>query len=244
MQTVPTGIENLDKKIGGGYRKGSIVLLEYDTGSPSDAFLREFAKAGLDNDEYCMVLTMMHSPRLIADDQDMIDNGRLILLDSFTNAHNWKEAQSKEKYAVNNIDELKDIHNVMRKAFTKEKVPEDAQVRGVFDSLNPLYFSLWRRRSYEVALARIGEFVHHQSVLAKKHDSCWIYTLQAPSSMRMNDLVDYLENISDYVMQMSKKKVKNSYTDVFRIKKASGSHAPAREYGMKATRKKVGIKVR
>jgi KaiC/GvpD/RAD55 family RecA-like ATPase len=238
MERVPSGVRYLDRELGGGFAKGSLVLLEYDTGSPSDLFLRSFVEAGLRSGEYCWVLSIMHPPRLIADDEEAIEEGRLMLIDGFTNAHGWKEAKSPEKYRLDGIEDIKHIHDAMRKAV--EKVPGGAQVRGVLDSLTPIYISaLDMENESPRANDAVCGFLHHQSVLAKKYGSCTAYTVHAPSHMRNPDMLGCLENASDYVLSMARERRGKGYKDAFTVKKARGQVLSGRVYGLGLNRGKM-----
>lgn len=224
MERVNTGTRYLDRELKGGFEKGSLVLLEYDTGSPSDAFLRKFVEAGLKNGEYCWVLTTMHSPRLIADDEKAIREKRLILIDSFTNFYGHREDKSKEKHYSGAIGCAKDVHNIMRSSV--RDIPSDAGVRGVFDSITPLFIAELRRSDRGVAMEELGEFLHTQSVVAKKFGTCSVYTLHAPTFEEFPSSMGYFENIADYIISLERDEEKRASCDIIRIRKARGGFTP------------------
>ena len=241
MERVPSGVRYLDRELGGGFAAGSLILLEYDTGSPSDLFLRDFVRAGLENGEYCWVLSIMHSPRLIAEDEKALKSGQLTLIDGFTNAHGWKEVRGREKHRVNCIDNTKSVHDAMRKA--TERIPEGSQVRGVFDSLTPVYTAMCTMENEVPNLIDVvGGFLHLQSVLAKEYGSCTAYTVHKPSHVRNPDIVGYLEHVSDYVLDMSVERAGKGYRDLFAVKKVRGAQASGRVYKLEQARGRMSLR--
>jgi KaiC/GvpD/RAD55 family RecA-like ATPase len=59
------GIPDLDAALDGGIPRGSLVLLEEDTGAKSGILQSKFVAEGLLNNEYCYIFNMEHPPQAI-----------------------------------------------------------------------------------------------------------------------------------------------------------------------------------
>ncbi len=59
------GIQDLDDALDGGIPRGSLVLIEEDTGAKSHIIQSKFIAEGLLNNEYCYIFNMEHPPQAI-----------------------------------------------------------------------------------------------------------------------------------------------------------------------------------
>jgi circadian clock protein KaiC len=86
-ERVTSGITGLDKYIGGGFIKGSTILVSGSTGSGKTIFCSQFIMEGLKNGENCMFITLEEEPEELIDDvkefgwdfKKYIDEGHLFL---------------------------------------------------------------------------------------------------------------------------------------------------------------------
>jgi len=84
---IPSGITGLDKHIGGGFIKGSTILVSGSTGSCKTIFCSQFIWEGLKNGERCMFITLEEEPDELIEDvkqfgwdfKKYIDSGQLFL---------------------------------------------------------------------------------------------------------------------------------------------------------------------
>ena len=59
MKVIPTGIKNLDEVIGGGFLKGSMILVAGNPGSGKTTFAAQFIYEGLRRGESCLYVSFL-----------------------------------------------------------------------------------------------------------------------------------------------------------------------------------------
>jgi KaiC/GvpD/RAD55 family RecA-like ATPase len=232
MQKARSGIKELDKALEGGFERGSMILLKENTGTPADMLCKAFIEAGLAAKDYCYILGTTHSPRKIVtgitDVQKWIGSGRLRIIDGFTDAYNWKEFKSEEKW-VADITEFKTIHTALRTM--AKNIPENASVRGVVDSISTIMFSNNDRDSVNRETYAM-EFFQHQSVLHKKFDICSVYVI-CPGAHDEYSRSMY-DHLSDYVLNLKREEKEGNYRTLLTVEKVPYGEPPESSFVLKA----------
>lgn len=221
-----TGIDGLDKELDGGFRRGSMILLEHETGSPVELFLREFLSAGIDSGEQVYAILTNSKIDSIFDGMEGGTGriGKIAVIDAFTDALGWKEITPYSEYTVEDITEIKKVHEVYRKAaeqFTPGKVQ-----RGVIDSLSTLLMANMdvEQQSLPRYQTVLG-YLLNQSVVNKSNGSIQLLTLQKSAQ---DEIVERnIENICDYVIRLEKKDSSGVYSDSLAVLKSRGTYCPS-----------------
>jgi len=221
------GIRDLDNALDGGLPRGSLVLLEEDTGARSHILLSKFIAEGLLNNEYCYNFNMEHPPQAIVNSlntfgmepEEFLNNDQLIIIDGFTDAFGWGEFTSKWKYVCHDLTNITEVHNVVKDA-TSEIKPYN-NMRGVVDSLTTLILASDTER-------KILNYIHHQMAIQKNNGTTTIYTIHAGA--HRPELVKALEHIVDGVIWISKVDLDDEPRDVIQIKKLRESKYSSRKY--------------
>ncbi len=221
------GIPDLDAALDGGIPRGSLVLLEEDTGAKSSILQSKFIAEGLQNNEYCYIFNMEHPPAAIVNSlsayglepEEYISNGQFIVIDGFTDAFGWGEFTSKWKYVCHDLSSIKDVHDVVKQA-TSEVQPYN-NMRGIVDSLTTLLLASDSERA-------ILNYIHHQMAIQKNYGTTTLYTIHMGA--HRPELIKALEHIVDGVIWISKVEVDDEPRDVIQIKKLRDSKYSSRKY--------------
>lgn len=113
IDRISSGIKELDNLLGGGFPKGSNILLIGPLGTGKSTMGRKFILEGLHNKDRCMFVTVDDSPKLIRDKLSSsleIDVREYEELDLFSivDAYSWSSGASerKEKFRIEGILDL------------------------------------------------------------------------------------------------------------------------------------------
>lgn len=221
------GIPDLDAALDGGIPRGSLVLLEEDTGAKSSILQSKFVAEGLLNNEYCYIFNMEHPPAAIVNQlniyglepEEYITNGQFIVIDGFTDAFGWGEFQSRWKYVCHDLSSIKDVHDVVKQA-TSEVQPYN-NMRGIVDSLTTLLLASDSERA-------ILNYIHHQMATQKNYGTTSMFTIHMGA--HRPELVKALEHIVDGVIWVSKVGLEDEPRDVIQIRKMRESRYSPRMY--------------
>ncbi len=221
------GIQDLDDALDGGLPRGSLVLIEEDTGARSQILQSKFIADGLLNNEYCYIFNMEHPPQAIVsslnvfglEPEENIASDQLIIIDGFTDAFGWGEFVSKWKYVCHDLSSITEVHDVVKNAIADIKPYNN--LRGVVDSLTTLILASDSERS-------ILNYIHHQMAIQKNYGTTTLYTIHAGA--HRPELVKALEHIVDGVIWISKVEVDDEPRDVIQIKKLRDSRYSSRKY--------------
>mgnify|MGYP005834045161 CR=1 FL=1 len=221
------GIPDLDTALGGGIPRGSLILLEEDTGAKSSILQSRFVAEGLQNGEYCYIFNMEHPPVAIVnslnsfgmDPEEYISNNQFIIIDGFTDAFGWGEFTSKWKYVCHDLSSIEEVHDVVKSA-TSAVEPYN-NMRGIVDSLTTLFLSNDSERA-------VLNYIHHQMATQKNYGITSMYTIHMGA--HRPELVKALEHISDGVIWIHKVEIDDEPRDVLQIKKLRDSKYSPRKY--------------
>lgn len=221
------GIGDLDNAIGGGIPRGSLVLIEEDTGAKSQVLQSRFIADGLLNGEYCYIFNMEHPPQAIVsslnvlglEPEENIGKDQLIIIDGFTDAFGWGEFVSRWKYVCHDLASITEVHNVVKDATAVIKPYNN--LRGVVDSLTTLILASDSERA-------ILNYIHHQMAIQKNNGTTTLYTIHVGA--HKPELVKALEHIVDGVIWIGKVEVDDEPRDVVQVKKMRESKYSSRRY--------------
>ena len=221
------GIADLDNALDGGIPRGSLILLEEDTGAKSGILQTKFVAEGLLNNEYCYLFNMEHPPQAIINSlstfglepEENITNGQLIVIDGFTDAFGWGEFVSKWKYVCHDLSNINEVRDAVKQA-TAEVQPYN-NMRGIVDSLTTLLLSSDSERA-------ILHYIHHQMATQKNNGTTSLFTIHMGA--HRPELVKALEHIVDGVIWVSKVDMEDNPRDVLQIRKLRDSHYSPRMY--------------
>ncbi|HMK45881.1 MAG TPA: RAD55 family ATPase [Methanocella sp.] len=221
------GIPDLDNALDGGIPRGSLVLLEEDTGAKSGILQSRFVAEGLLNNEYCYIFNMEHPPQAILNSlgsfgletEEYINNGQLIVIDGFTDAFGWGEFVSKWKYVCHDLSSISEVHDVVKHA-TAEVQPYN-NMRGIVDSLTTLLLASDSERA-------ILNYIHHQMATQKNYGTTSMFTIHIGA--HRPELIKALEHIVDGVIWVSRVDVEDNPRDVLQIRKMRESKYSPRMY--------------
>ncbi len=221
------GIPDLDAALDGGLPRGSLVLIEEDTGAKSQVLLSRFIAEGLLNNEYCYIFNMEHPPQAIVsslnayglEPEESISSDQLIIIDGFTDAFGWGEFVSRWKYVCHDLSSISEVHEVVKNA-TADIKPYN-NLRGTVDSLTTLIMASDSERS-------ILSYIHHQMAIQKNNGTTTLYTIHAGA--HRPELIKALEHIVDGVIWISMVEVDDEPRDVIQIKKLRESRFSPRKY--------------
>jgi len=221
------GIPDLDAVLDGGIPRGSLVLIEEDTGAASHILQSKFIAEGLINNEYCYIFNMEHPPQAIVsslnafglEPEECIANDQLIIIDGFTDAFGWGEFTSKWSHVCHDLSNISEVHDVV-KAATAEIKPYN-NMRGIVDSLTTLILASDSERS-------ILNYIHHQMAIQKNNGTTTLYTIH--TGAHRTELVKALEHIVDGVIWISKVDVEDEPRDMIQVKKLRETKYSPRKY--------------
>ena len=145
---IPTGIENLDKMLGGGVPKGSNILLIGPLGRGKSTFARRFIAKGLSQGDKCLFVAVDDDPVLVRSDLNKMTgtksaeqehNNTLRFIDAYT----WTsgETRTQEKYRVEGVLNLDQLSNLIIQAGTDigQSVQQKSGGRRVIDSISSFF---------------------------------------------------------------------------------------------------------
>ncbi|MBI2868868.1 MAG: response regulator [Chloroflexi bacterium] len=162
---VATGVESLDKALGGGMPRGINILLTGETGAGKSYLARRFIAAGLAGGERCMTITLDDDPVLVrASLESLLEkplaeyegNGSFRLVDCYS----WSRGLVKgnERFAVTGSLELNQLVSVIADAGAElgQTVTRKLGGRRVVDSVSSMFinFELASVQRFLAQLAR------------------------------------------------------------------------------------------
>lgn len=142
-----TGCLELDELTGGGFPKGSNILLLGEVGSGKSVFCRNFVMAGLQNNEPCLYVSIDDSPllirreltRMMGNPIDDYENNHKFC---FVDAYNWGGGQLEyqEKFAIKGNLNLNNLSSLIIDAsdYIGQNIQSKAGGRRIIDSLTSL----------------------------------------------------------------------------------------------------------
>lgn len=147
IETISTGIEDLDANLFGGLPKGSNILITGEIGLGKSTFSRQFIAEGLRNSDRCMMVALDDAPNQIRKqlNKEIIkparEYERLGLL-RFVDAYSWSSLTQPEDepFAINGILELNQLSGVISDASFElgQSVQNKMGGRRVIDSISSL----------------------------------------------------------------------------------------------------------
>jgi CheY-like chemotaxis protein/KaiC/GvpD/RAD55 family RecA-like ATPase len=123
VDTVSTGIGGLDEALGGGFPKGSNILMIGPVGAGKSTFSRQFMIQGLQRSERCLFVALDDNPQQIRsimnrDLKTPIEELETLGLIRFVDAYSWSTftPTGTERFALNGMLELNQLAGVISDA--------------------------------------------------------------------------------------------------------------------------------
>ncbi len=145
---IPTGIESLDMTLGGGFPKGSNILLIGPLGRGKSTFARRFIAEGLAKDEKCLFVAVDDDPILVRSELNKMiqkksaqqeESGTLRFIDAYT----WTsgEVRTQEKYRIEEVLNLDQLSGLISQAGNDigQSVQQKCGGRRVIDSISSFF---------------------------------------------------------------------------------------------------------
>ncbi|MEA3253974.1 MAG: response regulator [Chloroflexota bacterium] len=162
---ITSGYARLDEVLGGGFPRGSNVLLIGETGSGKSSICRRFLAAGLKGSEHCMVITLDDGPAMIRRSLDImlpkpVDEYERDRAFRLVDGYSWSRSnvRSAECFAVSGMLELNQLAGVISDAGMElgQSVGGKAGGRRILDSITSLFlnFELASVHRFVAQLAR------------------------------------------------------------------------------------------
>ncbi len=233
------GIDILDDALDGGLPRGTVTLLEEDTGLNPDEIISYYIIEGLKNGEYCYVLNTDHPPEkmqatLIKNGLNLekyVSSGKLIFIDGFTSSFGWGEFESKCDFVIHNIADQKEVHEIIRSV--ENKISGRNNLRGVVDSLSTLMYASDDEKKF-------FNYVHHQMAAQKTFGNTLIFLVH--KKLHKDEIIYSLEHIVDGVIELKKINVKHSWKTILQIQKLRGSTFSTKEFWYEIRENKLFVK--
>lgn len=151
LELVTTGAPNLDKVLGGGFPKGSNILLSGSLGRGKSTFARRFVTEGLLREEKCLFVAVDDDPILVRAEFDKaLSSGKikdyeardiLKLVDAYT----WSsgEQRPEEKFKVEGVLNLEQLSTIIGAAgsLIGQSVQKKSGGRRAFDSISSFFIN-------------------------------------------------------------------------------------------------------
>ncbi len=144
---IPSGIEPLDKMLGGGIPKGANILLVGPLGKGKSTFAKRFIAKGLAYSEKCLYVAVDDDPSLVKSEINKLSSSNMIEQENnnmirFVDAYSWSsgEKNSTEKFKVTEVLTLDQLADIISKAGMDigQTIQKKHGGRRVIDSISSL----------------------------------------------------------------------------------------------------------
>jgi len=161
---VPTGIENLDKMLGGGLPKGSNILLIGPLGRGKSTFARKFIMEGILKNEKCLFVAVDDDPTLVRSEFNKMTHGKSVEDEhnnnlKFIDAFSWAagEARAHETSRIEGVLNLDQLSALISRAGNDigQSVQQKLGGRRVIDSISS-FFVNFELPAVQKILSQIG----------------------------------------------------------------------------------------
>lgn len=193
------GIPILDEELGGGYSRGSTILVEDEVGIDANPLLVQFLSEGLANGEYGYILSTEHLydtyRQLLIPfgiDEIVVETKRLIFLDGFSTPFGSDKPGAISTRGPQNL--IKDILqprmviDTIRQSLMHVRTPN---IRGVFDSISSVI--LMADNSLKASISLLSQIVANNK--AARNNTIFTIHSDAHSKETVKALEHYLDGV-------------------------------------------------
>ena len=214
LTQIPTGIENLDKTLGGGVPKGSNILLIGPLGRGKSTFARRFIAKGLSQGEKCLFVAVDDDPVLVRSDLNKMTDTKSAEQEHdntlrFIDAYTWTsgEARTQEKYRVEGVLKLDQLSNLIIQAGNDigQSVQQKFGGRRVIDSISS-FFVNFDLPAVQHFLSQIG----HTALAFGGVTTLFIIEEGSVSEQVVNNIKYLMDGVLEFKEDVGKKKIRAS----------------------------------
>jgi KaiC/GvpD/RAD55 family RecA-like ATPase len=240
-----TGIQGLDKYLGGGVPVG-VTLIIGPPGSGKTTFARQFVRAGLEKDESCIYLITNESPHRLRESLKVTQLGSLKIIDCYSWRLTKDTSYTEEaSYKINNPMDFNEILTVISKCENELK-EHGSRMRLIIDS-----FSTFILNDLEIDPIRGASSAFNMlaTICAKVKKSGMISLISLVEGVHNDAIINRAKFICDAVIELKLvSKVDGGFERFIRIPMMKCcahylSKIPIKitEYGIEIVEKKVAL---
>jgi len=214
IEQIPTGVENLDKVLGGGLPKGSNILLFGPLGRGKSTFARRFIVQGLVNGERCLYVAVDDDPILIRSELNKTlaektsaheNNLHLRFIDAYT----WSAGEDRENelYKVEGVLSLDQLSSLLSQAGNDigQTVQQKMGGRRVIDSISS-FFVNFDLPSVQRFLSQVGR----TALAFGGVTSLFVIEEGSVSDQAINNIKYLMDGVIEFKEDIGKKKLRVS----------------------------------
>jgi CheY-like chemotaxis protein len=209
-----TGVEPLDKTLGGGFPKGSNILLIGPVGRGKSTFARRFIAEGLSQCEKSLFVAVDDDPTLVRSELNKMtqaksvqheENGALRFIDAYTWSSGEKKAQ--EKYRVEEVLNLDQLSSLISQAGNDigQSVQQKSGGRRVIDSISS-FFVNFELQAVQRFLSQIG----HTALSFGGVTTLFIIEEGSINEQVVNNIKYLMDGVLEFKEDVGKKKIRVS----------------------------------
>ena len=209
---IPTGIESLDKALGGGLPKGSNILLIGPLGRGKSTFSRKFIAEGLSQGNKCLFVAVDDDPSLVRSELNKMtqaistqkeEDGSIRFVDAYT----WTsgEKRTQEKYKIEEVLNLDQLSGLIIQAGNDigQSVQQKSGGRRVIDSISSFFVN------FELpAVQRFLSQVGHTALSFGGVTTLFIIEEGSISEQVVNNIKYLMDGVIEFKEDLGKKKIR------------------------------------
>lgn len=214
LTQIPTGIESLDKMLGGGLPKGSNILLIGPLGRGKSTFARRFIAEGLTRGEKCLFVAVDDDPILVRSELNKM--ARTISTEQentnalrFVDAYTWTsgEGRQQEKYRVEGVLNLEQLSDLISRAGNDigQSVQQKSGGRRVVDSISS-FFVNFELPAVQRFLSQIG----HTALAFGGVTTLFVLEEGSVSEQIVNNIKYLMDGVLEFKEDIGKKRIRVS----------------------------------
>lgn len=211
---IPTGVEILDKLIGGGLPKGSNILLIGALGRGKSTFARKFIAEGLTRGEKCLFVAVDDDPLLVRSELNKMTRTMSTELENknalrFVDAYTWTsgEGRSQEQYRIEGVLNLDQLSELISRAGNDigQSVQQKAGGRRVIDSISS-FFVNFELPAVQRFLSQIG----HTALAFGGVTTLFVIEEGSVSEQVVNNIKYLMDGVIEFKEDIGKKRIRVS----------------------------------
>ncbi len=221
LTQIPTGVEILDKMLGGGLPKGSNILLIGPLGRGKSTFARRFIAEGLSRGEKCLFVAVDDDPILVRSElkkmtrtvsAELENNNALRFVDAYT----WTSAEKRpqEKYRIEGVLNLEQLSDLISRAGNDigQSVQLKSGGRRVVDSISSLFVN-FELPAVQRFLSQIG----HTALAFGGVTTLFVLEEGSVSEQIVNNIKYLMDGVLEFKEDLGKKRIRVSSMKWFKF---------------------------
>ncbi len=214
LTQIPTGVESLDKMLGGGLPKGSNILLIGPLGRGKSTFARRFIAEGLSQGEKCLFVAVDDDPILVRSELNKMtrtmsaeheNNNALRFVDAYT----WTsgEGSPQEKFRIEGVLNLEQLSDLISRAGNDigQSIQQKEGGRRVVDSISS-FFVNFELPAVQHFLSQIG----HTALAFGGVTTLFVIEEGSVSEQIVNNIKYLMDGVLEFKEDIGKKRIRVS----------------------------------